>query len=1505
MTTFLTDTIISLTEEKIKQENSFGISIVNLPDIDYQRFAYSLGDNKDIEIFFLGYPNILEKEISEWSLPGNVSICFTVEEAEKSRNLGREDIFRIHFIKNTELEKVSSLRWYEEISIEQVYKYCCKIALSSIGQKNETIKSLIRALRRKEIRSILNFERVIDYLDSLLKTNETELPFALSKEIHRLGLLSDPNFASAASTQEQIMESIKRNYSLVRRITSLEQKERQNIANYLSLNPDKEVVRLILDFYRTHNTDILEKLFIEDVDTCLKTVAMQRPRVTSSKKSGGSSATQATSQLIFEGKEELIDQFIEKAKEIIDARPDNDKSEIKSIEVEGISIEVPVQQTTERLASDSVSDMRWGGQIIADVSNPKEALENTKYELEHYDDEYIEKIREYIKRAASFQEVEIESNAILKAFDDFIECRKSIVPFATRLQDMPMLQVVSKIKLFSNYLEAYERLLSELKNGFKALYDLDDSGAKKVIGSLMCLDIVFVIGKSDSHAIPTPLNPLYLWKYIKLAEEELGSRGISEEDKSFIIRKAEDIPDPLTLVMLPHNDITGTECLPYAGRLGCLPVYSTKPQISDSDAGIEDVCQGITRYMCLYPHSSMMLRICFINPPTVDSVVSMLKRLDKDKEFSAFGDVGVDLSIYRTKETSSDWVNLDDKALNEGLLGRVRGTRSGLFNLTIKDKCLSYNEVIKLITKEQHIIVVFDPNEKEISTARNSRNIHIHPLCVPKVYEYKKMSGEVKIRAANEGGIFADYASIIEKLYEQPSTFGHRNVFMNSPIKKETFENLLSKADWLIILDQNLKSWDISLRSTSERLFYKNTDTRSIGIYSKNSQKFILGYKEIISSLGNYIPNSSGINNVIDATREINDDGLLSIVSHSTNRIFDQNHGKGSLGLAIAAMRYKKNNPDSILVGLDTQLARAWLSDRDDGRLPDLVGIRFESSTPIIDLIEVKTYNAYTINGGVISGPAVEQASILEDLITEIFGNSEKITTVARREILREQVFECLFNNGEMDTSKKQSLSDNLNSLFAGEYSIVINRNIHHVSFDSTKSLRSVMKGSNDKDYYLSVIGSLEIQALLSDSEYSQVTVSIDNTYPNPNSEIAEIKPEEESNVLQEEQTSVKDNPASIVKNDTPDNDVDMDDSVAQEIHEKCIRLNVVLKSYGLQVLPIDETLVQKAARFTRFKLELKPGETEANLKRRSEDIARELEASGEVFVSRPKGTRYIAFDIPFKSMEKPLRLLDNLYRLKDREGSLNFLAGQSPDGQYQIVDLATAPHMLVAGTTGSGKTSFLNAVIISLLEQFSPDELELLIVDPKQMDFHFYEGLPYLREGKVLVDPNEAIEALKHIQKVDMPERRERIKSAGCNTITTYNAKNPSNKMKFLVVIIDEYSALVNAADMQGKKIRDDFEKNICTLVYMARSFGIQIIIATQYPTANYVTSSLKANLPFRVAFRLPSHTDSMTILDKTGAEDLLGKGDMLMQTESDTLRLQGFYINEDELVDYFKKKQ
>lgn len=230
---------------------------------------------------------------------------------------------------------------------------------------------------------------------------------------------------------------------------------------------------------------------------------------------------------------------------------------------------------------------------------------------------------------------------------------------------------------------------------------------------------------------------------------------------------------------------------------------------------------------------------------------------------------------------------------------------------------------------------------------------------------------------------------------------------------------------------------------------------------------------------------------------------------------------------------------------------------------------------------------------------------------------------------------------------------------------------------------------------------------------------------------------------------------------------------------------------------------------------------------------------------------------------------------------------------------------MLIAGTTGSGKTIFLYSIIVSLLSKLSADELELLIIDPKQTDFHFFEGLPCLRGNHVLVDAEEALSALEKINADDKEERTKQIRAANSRDIDSYNTKNPTQRMKRLVVIIDEYADLVQAAELQGKEVRKTFETNLCMLAQRVRNLGIHLVIATQQPRATIVTSSLKAVLPFRVSFRLPSHVDSQTILDRAGAEDLLGKGDMLMQTDSDLLRLQSSYINEEELIVFLDSKK
>lgn len=1510
-TKLLTKVVTNLVNE-YAAAREYGVSLVTIPDFDYAQFASDLNTDRDIQLFFLGFPEQQKQDIS-LTLPDKgdaLSYDFTVEGAEISRNSGDEEKFRILIIKRAEIEKISSLRWFPEITLERVYTKSCDTVKEELAATNSVIMALIKALRSKPIRSLLSFERVLNYLDLLLNTEEQGLPSAIKENYYMLGLCADKSLDSKNPSKEEFVVRIRRNHSIVEKLGNLEQAERQSITNYYSKDGiNKEMPRLILSYYKTRNNDLLKKMDLEDVEKCLKAVkrATSVPTGQTGSKNTRIAPTALATQLVFDNNQEQIEDVLEQLKHDIDERPNQTKSEKIEIDANDIKLQMHTEPITEAIASELSDENDFGGIIRAEVQAPSEAIRDRgKYTPELFKRDYLDLVWSNLEKISALVE---DGEAISENLKSFLDARAKLVPFRKRLQDAPMLQVLSKYSIFANYLKSYEKLLNAINEDFPKIWGLSASKAKEIINTIMSLDYVFIVGETKFHAIPTPLHPLYLWKYVELAKEIFSSKGVNdteechlnEEDKAFIIRKADDIPDPLSVILMPVTiSAAGATFLPLSGRVGMLPVYSNQPQINQSENGVDTLKQQIVRYLCLYPHAGMMFKLAIIDPPSVETVVAMLKALDSDKEFNISG---IEVSIFRTKEVPSSWIEIEDESLNDGMLGKIRGKRSLNFKLKITDQRRSYAQILSELALPQHLLVIFDPNEVKIETAQNNKHIQLHPLCVPKIYKYDPVDEKVEIRPASEGGIFTIYSSIIEKLKEQPSTFSHTGTYFYTPLKEETYDRFLEKADWLVILDQSLKSWDISLRAASEKLFYRENSYRSIGIYSNNCRKFIVGYDTLIKQLGNFMPNECGIKSIIDSIREINDDGLLSIVSHTSNRIFDSNHGKGSLGTAIAALRYKQNNPGALIVGLDTQLAQEWLSDRENGKLPDLVGIKLDDSrNASIDIIEVKTYadsnESFKITEEHISGHAVEQAAILENLLKEMFGVAEKITTVSRREILREQVFESLFQ-AELEPGEKLRYSEQLNELFAGKYELSVKKNIFYIDFEHASSSNKAYKGreeyANDV-FYLTTIGSKEIQAVLSGAVYNNDN---DDAIPSLPTEAPTVGDQEHMEDANENNNSVNELLLNSVEGAISEADAERPD--LKELEEKCARINKVFRDYSINAYPVTVEKVQEAARFTRFSVELKSGESIRSIEKYKADIGRQLEANGEILVNHIKGTKYISVDVPFAGHGSTIKLMDNLKLLDHTTGKLDVIAGQLADGTFEIIDISDAPHMLIAGTTGSGKTIFLQTMLVSLLYQYSADEVEFLIIDPKQTDFVFFEGISHLYGRSVVIDAEEALERIQDINTREKEVRTNALRSCRSKDIESYNQKNPNDRMKRLVVVIDEYSDLIQAAEMQGT--RKDFEKNLLMLLQRVRNLGIHLIIATQRPSAQIVTGALKAVIPFRVSFRLPSHTDSQTILDMSGAEDLLGKGDMLMVTENDTKRMQGLYISEDELEEFLSK--
>ncbi|HEY5988555.1 MAG TPA: FtsK/SpoIIIE domain-containing protein, partial [Streptosporangiaceae bacterium] len=267
----------------------------------------------------------------------------------------------------------------------------------------------------------------------------------------------------------------------------------------------------------------------------------------------------------------------------------------------------------------------------------------------------------------------------------------------------------------------------------------------------------------------------------------------------------------------------------------------------------------------------------------------------------------------------------------------------------------------------------------------------------------------------------------------------------------------------------------------------------------------------------------------------------------------------------------------------------------------------------------------------------------------------------------------------------------------------------------------------------------------------------------------------------------------------------------------------------------------------------------------------------------------FITVDVP-RATPEVVRFADYA-GLLDQDappGALTFLVGMAPSGEVRIEDLARLPHLLVAGATGSGKSVFLRGLVASLTRKRSPEQLRLLIVDPKQVDFLPFEDLPHLMLGGVLSDPGEAITALADMIEHEVATRRPKLKALGASSaLEFYEAGGSVEDLPQVVVLVDEFADLAATLDRDD---RATFMTVIQRYGQLTRAFGIYLVLATQRPSVQVITGDIKANLTARVALKVQAPQDSVTILGRGGAERLRDRGDLLFDHAGRTQRLQGF---------------
>lgn len=365
--------------------------------------------------------------------------------------------------------------------------------------------------------------------------------------------------------------------------------------------------------------------------------------------------------------------------------------------------------------------------------------------------------------------------------------------------------------------------------------------------------------------------------------------------------------------------------------------------------------------------------------------------------------------------------------------------------------------------------------------------------------------------------------------------------------------------------------------------------------------------------------------------------------------------------------------------------------------------------------------------------------------------------------------------------------------------------------------------------------------------------------------------------------------------------------SNAMELRDTAKKLENILANFGITADVVDYS---RGPSVTRYEIQPEIGTRLANITKLTDDIKLHLAAT-DIRIEPIPGKSTIGIEVPNEGRDSVLiRELIESPALKNNGSKLAFAAGKDIAGEVIIGDIAKMPHLLVAGTTGSGKSVFTNSIIMSILFRATPDEVRLIIVDPKVVEFGVYNGIPHLLQP-VVTDPKLASNTLKWAV-AEMSDRYKKFAELNVRDLKGYNEKllqagpdengNMPSKLPQIVIVIDELADLMMVA---AKEV----EESICRIAQLARAAGIHLIIATQRPSVNVVTGLIKANVPSRVALMVSSGVDSRTIIDQNGAEKLLGNGDMLFYPSGyvKPVRLQGAFVSDGEVskvVEFWKNQ-
>jgi DNA segregation ATPase FtsK/SpoIIIE-like protein len=1530
------------------KNQAFGVLVKDMPAFDPLALLRGLSVSKSrirVRLAMAGYSPQITKSLKDAAAAnGYIDDTFvtTVEGAERWRN--KADVKDpIIVVTPKDLAKLTSLNRFKTLRSEDLYDQLCTEGREKFGV-NDAQRQLWKALQHKKVRQSVPLEGLLAYFSVLSAcVVESQIPDSSKDNLYSIGLLPDSELF-VVPTAAKISQRLEENRRIVGQIEVLSKTDRQRISKALAVQKDttagaelQKIYRKVMEFYREQDPARLSELSLQAVKRLFqaKIQADQPPTGDPTPEPGDDtniggggddsaipdrptrSPTIRCVDFILDGNDDALDSLGEAVDEAINAEDDDDAPEVKDPE-SGAVLNVESKHPFLRLVELTVGEDAWGGKLL--IPGEAKTLDEALAQVEKADRILFNPADDEFDLRGMLQEVTSVlqgDTTLLNAFDSFKSTRLTLAAHVRGLVLEPLIKLNSSATMRAaaqEYLRSYEVLVEGLKRSYEAISESSPDGVQILCSRFLSLDTIILQCGGVTRVVLSPLHPLHLWKFIELSHQlRIQAGNITQQERDLLRSRVEELPNFLTTLFVPALVTGGVhQILPEAGVRQGIPYFELAAHQYAGRDGLADIAKLFDKFCTLHPHARLGLRLAFIDPPDIDFVLKEVVRLTEN---SASELERVHVRLFFTQRVTPAVGALGGGAEDEEGAERFKGIGSaGGFTLEVDDEVKKIDQIAEDLKKQPaHIAVLFDPSNAKTLRLSRMPSLAVHPICLPMQFKFDKITKSVRVVPAADGGLFGDHNDLRNRV-SNVITGSFYGVAAELRTEAQQLQKLTQGCVWLVVAD---RAQEGALSIGVPRISLKRAGKRDITVYARDKAKFVAEFDRQLRK-ANYTPSKAAVERLIDDLGGLLTDGLLALVSKG-GTVLDESRTQGLVGTLVSAAWYRRNHEKNLLVSIDSPEARRWLELREDATRADLFGICDEADgSCVLDIIEVKTYaepdDAYHVVNGEVSGKAVDQLVNTARIIDEIFQldpGAQNIVAPQRREVLRQHLFRECFLEGHTDI-QKDYWSQRLNAIFALDVKPRVRLSLAVVGLTQSRQSSTRILKAGGRDVRLIELTEDEVRRHISDQVVPLASSPAAKPVPpDPEPTPTPAAPTRPAPVAPKPSTRPAAAPAApspvvpptAVEPDGapvppaataeagPDSaDVEnVGDEESRLIVKQAEHLKRILREYGVQVQELDSAKAQIGPSVIRYRVRLKAGSQVNKLRSRAEDIGRELASRTTPFIDNIAGENYVGIDL-----ERPVRQMMPLQAAIDELAppsglQLPIAVGVSPSGEHIRLDIVQLPHLLVAGSTMSGKTVFLHAILLSLISKLGPDGLELIIIDPKATDFVLYNGLPYLRGGVVITEAEDAIEELRRLTGDELRERTRLLQTARCPNVSEYNLTHPLSPIKPIVVVIDEYADLMAVL---SKKDRQDFEREINRLAQRARSVGIHLILATQRPTADIVTGLLKANMPCRVSFRLPQRVDSQTILDQTGAENLFGKGDMLLLLNDRLLRLQGYFM-------------